>query len=84
MILAKGVGLREVRKVHQDRAVRVSRQFDWIPHNSSLQPKVFLDPVLEPLADFLPATMHRQDRHLVAQPDNEMTTLAGIESAALL
>jgi hypothetical protein len=47
------------------------------------QPKVFLDRIHEPRAELLLLAVHRETRHLVAEPDDQVSTFAGFKSAAL-
>jgi len=44
---------------------------------------VLLDEFLQALANFLAAAVHRQNRRLVAQTDDGMAALAGLEGTAL-
>jgi hypothetical protein len=46
-------------------------------------PRSFLDCVHEPGAQLFLLAVHRQNRHVLSEPDDQMSTFAGFEGAAL-
>jgi hypothetical protein len=49
-----------------------------------LQSEIFLDAVHKPGAKLFLFTVHRENRHLAAESDNDMAAVACLERASLL
>jgi len=85
-IVAEGVRLREVGEVHHHGVVVIPFELHPVVHARvpSLQPEVFLDAFHQAGAQFLAATVHRQDRHPSSQMHDQVPTVPALEGAALL
>jgi hypothetical protein len=90
LVVGKRVRFWNIHKRHQQRAVIVRSDREGVgPHRYLLlstwllEPQISFNRVDESCAELLLLAVHRQDRHLVAAPHDQMPTLAGFERAAL-